>query len=612
MLDRGMKASLLILLVMLFRLVFRKAPGWTKCALWLIVFVQLMIPFKIESSLSAYNYIPEGRPVNAYYEVSSEPSEMTVDIPAVSGYPDRQPLEDSEKKTQTGDSYIPLLMAIWSMGIIVMIACFVRSMIRIKLMIRTAVPLRDNIYLSDEVNSSFVSGLFRPRIYLSSSMDESGIEYVLAHERAHLKRGDQWWKLIGYLVMCIYWMNPLMWASYVLFCKDIERACDEKVIRDFGLEEKKAYSTALLGCSMQKKLVFAGPLSFGEVGVKERVKNVLGYKKPAVWLIALAVIVCIIVGVAFLTSAKPEYQIRITIPAGSGQGVFYSDEEICSGRSTLRLSCGDGLGDTLVSLLPVEVKEENAYDEGRYLTPGMTAEFTVEKGAWFKIGVMAENSTEEDIDVYVRVKNVDVRIECPAASEEETKNQTANSESAETEDQAANPESAEKIEVRMPGLDLNATTGADGSTIYYADKDKFYFGGYYGLFVYDMVDGRIAGGIDLEAIGCNHTQGEDACDIKVTKDGSKVLLHPLNSDRMYLYDVMSNTLQSDEYSLYENQYSGDEVGKYASYEDEGETRYVALVNDVTIGELGYTIDVMSFYCRIFEDESWYDSGEPGD
>ncbi len=588
MLIRGIKASLLILLVILFRLVFKKTPSWSRCVLWGIVFVQLLIPFKLESFFSAYNYIPESGPVNVYYEVRTEKSEMMVDFPAVPGYPDNQPSVNSEKPIHTSKIYIPFLMAVWSVGIIALLIYLVVSIIRVKILTGTAVLLRENIYLCDEVYTPFVLGLFRPHIYLSSSMDEDKIDYVVAHEKAHLKRGDQWWKLIGYFVMCIHWMNPLVWVSYILFCKDLELACDEKVIKDYDLEEKKAYSTALLDCSMQKKMVFAGPLAFGEVGVKERVKHVIDYKKPAFWVIISAVIVCIIVGAAFLTSKTPEYQIKITIPAGSEQDVYYSEEEICSKRSTLKLSCGDNLGDTLVQILPVEVQEENAYDEGQYLTPGMSAEFTVEKGAWFKIGVMAENLSDEDVTVYVTVKNVDVRIGSYVSA-------------AERENIAP----AGEIEIQTPELDLNATTGADGSTIYYADKNKIIFGGYYGLFVYDMNKWQIIGSVDLEPIGCSDTQGENACEIRVTKDGSKVFLHPMSSTQMYVYDVTNHTMQSEEYNLdgydlYENQYSGDEVGKYASYDDGGETRYAVLVNDFTIGELGYTNDAsQSSYQIIF-------------
>ncbi len=587
MLIRGVKASLLILLVILFRMVFKKAPSWSRCVLWAIVFAQLLIPFQMESSLSAYNYIPESGPVNVYYEVRTEKSEMMVDFPAVPGYPDNQPVVSSEKPTHTSKVYIPFLMAIWSVGIIALLIYFVVSTVRVKMRTRTAVLLRENVYLCDEVHSPFVFGLFRPHIYLSSSMDEEKMEYVVAHEKAHLKRGDQWWKLIGYFVMCIYWMNPLVWISYILFCKDLELACDEKVIKDFDLEGKKAYSAALLDCSMQKKMVFAGPLAFGEVGVKERVKNVINYKRPAFWVILSVVIVCIAVGVAFLTSATPEYQIKITIPAGSKRGVYYSEEEICPKRSTLKLSCGDHLGDTLVEILPVEVQEENAYDEDQYLTPGMPAEFEVEKGAWFKIGITAENLSDEDVTVYVNVKNVDVRIADKVSTAEKE-----------------NISSAGEIEIQTPVLDLSATTGADGSTIYYADQSKIIFGGYYGLFVYEMDKHQIIGSVDLEPIGCSDTQGENACEIRVAKDGSKVFLHPMSSAQMYVYDAANHTMQSEEYNLdgydlYENQYSGDEVGKYASYDDGGETRYVVLVNDFTIGELGCTKDVLSSYQIIF-------------
>lgn len=197
--------------------------------------------------------------------------------------------------------------------------------------------------------------------------------------------------------------------AYILFCKDIELACDEKVIRDMTFEEKKQYSKVLLACSQQRRLVMACPLAFGEVGVKERVKSVLNHKKPAFWIIVVAIAVCMIMAVCFLTNPTKEYRIRVTIPAGSTESFCYSDEEICPKGKTLTLYAGEGLGDAEIILLPVEVREENAY-EATYITPGMPVKMDVEKGAWFKIGVNMQKSSEDNCDVYVCVKNVEVRM----------------------------------------------------------------------------------------------------------------------------------------------------------------------------------------------------------
>lgn len=256
-LVRGFRASFLIVLVIGIRFVLRKAPHWTHCALWLVVFAELIIPIKIESPFSAYRYISSSEPVEEYFEVQGDNAEMHVDSLEVFGYQDSQQEQIRKKTIHTGNTHIPDLISLWSMGVCVLLINAFGHYISLRIKIREAVPLRDNIWICDEVKSPFVLGLIKSRIYLSASMEESQIEYVVAHEQAHLQRKDQWWKLIGYFVRCIYWMNPLVWIAYVLFCRDLEFACDEKVIRDYDMEEKKAYLTALLACSTQKKMVLA-------------------------------------------------------------------------------------------------------------------------------------------------------------------------------------------------------------------------------------------------------------------------------------------------------------------------------------------------------------------
>lgn len=283
------------------------------------------------------------------------------------------------------------------------------SMIRLRLCVREAVRFRENVYLGDAVKSPFILGVIKPRIYLSSAVAEDEMDYIIAHEKAHLKRKDHLWKPFGFLLLCVYWFHPLCWIAYIMLCKDIELACDEKVIQNMSFRDKKQYSRVLLSCATQRRLVFACPLAFGEVGVKERVKSVLKYKKPAFWITLAAIVVCVVVAVCFLTNPTQTHQIRITVPAGSKEAFCYSEEEISPKGNTLSLANGEGLGDTEVILLPVEVQEENAY-EPAYLTPGMPVKMSVEKGAWFKVGVNVQNPTAEDKDFYVSVKNVEVRI----------------------------------------------------------------------------------------------------------------------------------------------------------------------------------------------------------
>lgn len=177
--------------------------------------------------------------------------------------------------------------------------------------------MRGNIYICDKVETPFILGLFRPRIYLPSAMEDSDKEYVIAHEKAHLKRLDHLWKPLGFLLLTVYWFNPVLWVAYILLCRDIELACDERVIHDMGAEDKKAYSAALLNCSIPRRMIAACPLAFGEVGVKQRIKSVLHYKKPAFWIVAVALLATVGIAIGFLTDPK-----RITFATFDEDGRF--------------------------------------------------------------------------------------------------------------------------------------------------------------------------------------------------------------------------------------------------------------------------------------------------
>lgn len=414
LLNMSIAAGWLIMAVIALRLLFKRAPKWLTCTLWATVAVRLLCPFSIESSFSL---IPSAETVPVQNIYSSDPS--------IADNPYYHQLQSGilqldramvpvMTETKNGSAFrdnIALLAAFWIVGMLFMFLYAMVNFRRIRAMVREAVPLTDNIWICDAVKSPFILEIVRPRIYLPSSMEEEQLGYVLAHEQAHLKRRDHWWKPLGFLLLSVYWFHPLVWAAYILLCRDIEIACDEKVIKDMDMAEKKAYSNALVTCSIQRSIVLACPLAFGEVGVKKRVKTVLNYKKPAFWLIVAAILACVVVAVCFLTNPKNDtFDIKIVIPAGSEGATYYSEEEISPYRNKVTLSSGEGLGDTAVTLKPTEVTEENAYDEYTYMTPGMPVTIAAENGGWFQIGVVMSNPTDQDIIVYVQAKGVDVRI----------------------------------------------------------------------------------------------------------------------------------------------------------------------------------------------------------
>ncbi|MBQ8497622.1 MAG: hypothetical protein IJ489_09240 [Clostridia bacterium] len=305
--NLSVTASFLALAVICLRLLLKKAPKWISCLLWGLVGLRLIFPFSIES---IFSLIPSAQTVSPDIVYEAEPT-ISSGITAVDAVVNPIIIQTFAPSTDMGNSVNPMQVVvsiatlIWFLGVIAMVSYMLIGYIRLRFRLRTAVKMCDNIFQSERVSSPFIFGTVRPRIYLPFSMDESDMEYVIAHEKAHLARFDHLTKIFSYLILSVYWFNPLLWLAYILLCRDIELACDEKVVREMETAERKAYSLTLLKCSMQKHQHLACPLAFGEVGVKERVKNVMNYKKPAFWIILLAVVAIVVTAVCFLTVPEP-------------------------------------------------------------------------------------------------------------------------------------------------------------------------------------------------------------------------------------------------------------------------------------------------------------------
>ena len=408
--NMSISASWLVLAVLILRFVLKKAPKWINVLLWGIVAIRLICPFSFESPLSL---IPSAETIPLNIGMDSTPT-INSGISAINNAVN--PIISQSNTPMAGASVnllqitIGIYEYIWIFGMIALALYTAISYWRLCRKVDTAVRYKDNIFQSENVSSPFVFGIIKPRIYLPFKMNGQDLEHVVAHEHAHIRRKDHWWKPFGFLLLTIHWFNPLMWMAYVLLCRDIELACDEKVIKELGNEQRGDYTQALVACSVNRRMIAACPLTFGEVGVKERVKSVMNYKKPALWVIIIAVIVCVGVAVCFLTNPKQDsYTLRIVVPAGSQEEFVYTDKEVSAIRNSIKIWSGDGLGDTEVLLSPVNKTTETGYT-ATYLTHGMPVEFDAEKDTWFKIGVNMQNSTNEDIIVYVEVENVEVRI----------------------------------------------------------------------------------------------------------------------------------------------------------------------------------------------------------
>ncbi len=300
--NMSISASWFVLAVLILRFVLKKAPKWVNVLLWGIVAVRLAFPFSIES---AFSLIPSAETISPSIMMDTVPSVQT-GVPAINNV--INPVIGSSLAPAPGASanplqiWIPILSMIWVAGVAILFVYTAVSYWRLRRKVSEAVILRDNIFQSENVASPFVLGIIKPRIYLPFNMNGQDLEHVVAHEQAHIRRKDHWWKPLGFLLLTIHWFNPLMWLAYVLLCRDIELACDEKVIKELDNEQRADYAQALVVCSVNRRMIAACPLAFGEIGVKDRVKSVMNYKKPEFWIIFLAVIACVIVAVCFLTN----------------------------------------------------------------------------------------------------------------------------------------------------------------------------------------------------------------------------------------------------------------------------------------------------------------------
>ena len=306
--NMSISASWLVLAVLTCRLVLKKAPKWVNVLLWGIVAVRLLFPFSVESALSL---IPSAETVSPEIMMDAAPTIHT-GISAINSVVNPVISQSLAPAPGAGVNplqiWIPVLAAVWLIGVVGLLAYTGATYWRLRRKVDTAVLFRDNIFQTENVSSPFVLGIIRPRIYLPFRMDEQDIQHVAAHELAHIRRRDHWWKPLGFLLLTVYWFNPLMWLAYVLMCRDIELACDEKVIKELDSEQRADYTQALLTCSVNRRMVAACPLAFGEVGVKARVKSVMNYKKPAFWIVAVAVIACVAVAVCFLTNPVVQHK----------------------------------------------------------------------------------------------------------------------------------------------------------------------------------------------------------------------------------------------------------------------------------------------------------------
>lgn len=392
--DMSMQASWIIVVVVVLRYMFRNRSKKFRLALWAVVGFRLICPFSFE--------VP--------YSLGLQ-KEVVSGSAAISQF--REYTVTTGNSTQAaGVSFMQVGYAVWLVGVVVLGMVAVIQYVYMKRRLSTAVRLQDEIMLSDQIRTPFVMGIVYPHIYLPYGMDERDLQYVMDHERMHIRCMDPLLKLIGWILACVHWFNPVVWLGYRLFAQDIELVCDERVIEHYTSEQQADYSMAMVRASMHASgMHMICPVGFGETGVKERVRSIMNYKKPSFWIVALSIAVCVITASCFLSSPqRTSFSINITVPAGANLQYFYASSQISPRSSKLKISCAQGQGEFDVALRKCEDREGGPI-VGTYMEPGMSGTVNVEKGVWYDFGIQATNNTQEDIVYTLQVKPVDLRIE---------------------------------------------------------------------------------------------------------------------------------------------------------------------------------------------------------
>ena len=311
-LQASFYGSIVIALVFVLRLVLKKAPRWTICLLWLLAAIRLLFPFDIPSSISLQPDMAQLQQIQS--EITQDPIGQAAPIePDNVVFPDRDNVQiviqdnavmEEVHRVIDWNSIAALVWVIMASG---MALYSVLAYLRLRYRVREAVKVYDNVYECSGLDTAFVLGYLWPRIYIPMGLQNP--KYIVDHERAHIRRGDHWFKLLMFGALAIHWFNPLVWAAYLCTCKDLEMACDERVVRDMSLDQRKAYSAALLACSASHRTFAACPVAFGEVSVKSRILGVLNYRRPRFWICLIAVLAIVFVAVCFLTTPEQEKEI---------------------------------------------------------------------------------------------------------------------------------------------------------------------------------------------------------------------------------------------------------------------------------------------------------------
>lgn len=549
-LNMSLTASYVILVILLLRLPLRKAPKVISYALWSVAAFRLICPFSYESLISLIPMNTSTIPHNIAYQqiprihsgISQVDTYVNSSLPAPTLYASVNPLQ----------IYIIAAAYLWFIGVAAMLIYSVISVLLLKGQLKKALHLEDNLYLSENLKTPFVLGIISPRIYIPAGLSTEEQGYILRHEQTHIRRFDPMIKLFAFFLLSLHWFNPLVWLAFKAMSVDMELSCDERVIREMGSGIKKAYSSSLLSLATGRRTWNGGPLAFGEGNVKNRIKNVLNYRKSGFWLLAGALIIVVGVGAGLLANPVTDALDLSFLNPNSVLSVIADQEKV----KVTSQEYGEAYlaGAFLANWLD---KAENNWKK-------MEKPPVTEADASIVIDI--DGNQERQISFFVSEPFI---AEVMAGKEkryyhipQEDYNYIAEAVrniviSEQNETVVAEPVKNTSQMVLTPvaaNWTREQTIGADMASLDYASEDIVIFHGYFGLFVYDLNSLQLIRSLDLSAINCQDTQGDNYCEVSVSRDGNTVQLHPISSELMYVYQISDNSLVETEYQNLEERF----------------------------------------------------------
>ena len=580
-LNMSLTSSYVIFIILILRLLLKRAPKAISYALWAVAAFRLLCPTSFESLFSLIPINTAAIPQNIAYQqipqinsgISPVDTYINGSLPAPTVYASVNPLQ----------IYLMIGAYLWFCGVAAMLIYSVISVVLLKGQLKSGSHLEGNIYVADNLKTPFVLGIFSPQIFIPAGLSEEEKGYIIRHEQTHIRRFDHIIKPLAFFILCLHWFNPLVWFAFKLMSMDMELSCDERVIREMGSGIKKAYSSSLLSLATGRRTWNGSPLAFGEGNVKSRIKNVLRYKKSGFWILAGSIIIVTAVGIGLLANPITDDTDLSFLNPNSLLSVIAEQEKIKVTSSEYDETYLTGV--ELANWLDIAENDWQINQNPPSIVPLATIVFDIGNDRRFcffesEPTLVLVISGEERRYYSIPEEDYNYILEAVEASGMSELNDTVIAE--------LTGDSSTLVPVEV-NWSREQTIGADMVSLDYASDDIIIFHGYFGLFVYDLNALQIVRSLDLETLNCQYTQGDNYCEVSISRDGNTIQLHPMSSASMYVYQVSDNTLKKTDYQEMEDRFNG-----FVSIEDMINTQKLGSNSDNAVRSGSYSYYAVSF------------------